>query len=141
MKAFGKEFLKRGLVAAAGGPVILAVIYGILGATGVVEYLIPAQVCMGVLSVTLMAFIAAGITAVYQAEQLPLLSAMAIHGVVLYLDYLVMYLLNDWIPRDLTAIGIFSAVFAVGFVTIEACIYISVKKKTDSLNSRLQKEN
>ena len=141
MKAFGKEFLKRGLVAAAGGPVILAVIYGILGATGTVAYMTPDQVCMGVLSVTVMAFIAAGITAVYQAEQLPLVSAMVIHGAVLYLDYLIMYLLNSWIPRNLTAIGIFSAVFVVGFVVIEACIYFSVKKKTDSLNRQLQREN
>ena len=33
MKKFWKEFLLRGLVAAAGGPVVLAIIYGILGAT------------------------------------------------------------------------------------------------------------
>ena len=39
MKKFWKEFVLRGLTCAAGGPVVLAIIYGILGATGAVEAL------------------------------------------------------------------------------------------------------
>ena len=37
MKQFLSMFCKRGLSAAGGGPVILALIYGILGATGEVQ--------------------------------------------------------------------------------------------------------
>ena len=44
MKKFWKEFLFRGLICAAGGPVVLAIIYGILGATGTVEYFSPSEV-------------------------------------------------------------------------------------------------
>ena len=36
MKQYCLTFLKRGLLAASGGPLILAMIYGILGANGIV---------------------------------------------------------------------------------------------------------
>lgn len=134
-----KEFLKRGLVAAWGGPFILAIIYGILGVTGAVETLTPYEVCTGVISVTLMAFIAAGVTAVYQSERLPLPSAILIHAGVLYLDYLVMYLFNSWIPRNRTAIGVFSVIFAAGFALVWLIIYCVERKRIVGLNKKLKK--
>ena len=135
---YAKDFLHRGLLAAAGGPVILAIIYGALGAAGTVETLSPAEVCTGVLSITLMAFIAAGITTVYQIERLPLLSAILIHAGVLYLDYLIMYLLNGWIPEDPGGIGIFSAIFAAGYAAVWLCIWLGIRAKTKRLNQKLQ---
>ena len=138
MKKFLLEFIKRGLVAAAGGPIILAIVYGSIGANGVVTSLPPREVCVGILTVTLMAFIAAGITAVYQTERLPLMSAILIHAGVLYLDYLIMYLLNSWIPRNLTAIAIFTAIFAAGFTLVWVFIYLSIKSKTDRINQNLK---
>lgn len=137
MKKYVTEFLKRGLMAAAGGPVVLAIVYGMLGNAGVIESLSPTEVTTGILSVTLMAFIAAGITVVYTAESLPLISAILIHAGVLYLDYLLMYLLNSWIPRDFTGIGVFTAIFAAGFAVIWLVIYVCIKAKTDSINKKL----
>ena len=137
MKAFIPDFLKRGLAAAAGGPVILAIIYGILGATGTVEALAPGEVCMGILTITLLAFVAAGLTGLYQLERLPLASAIMIHGGCLYLSYLVTYLLNRWIPRDFKAIGIFSAVFAGGYALVWLCIYLVTQAKINRLNKKL----
>lgn len=136
-KKFFAEFLKRGLMAAAGGPVVLAIIYGILGATGVVETLTPGEVTRGILSITLMAFIAAGITAIYTAENLPLFSAILLHGGVLYLDYLIMYLLNNWIVRSSTAIAIFTGIFVAGYAAVWLVIYAITKAKTDRLNRKL----
>lgn len=138
MKKFIKEFILRGLMCAAGGPLVLAIIYGILGTTGEVASLTPHDVSMGILSITLLAFIAAGITAVYQMEQLPLLSAILLHGGVLYLDYLLMYLLNEWIPRDFTGIGIFTAIFVVGYAVIWLGIYFFTNANTKKINSKLQ---
>jgi len=133
-----REFFKRGMMAAWGGPVILAIIYGILGATKVVESLTPREVCLGVLSITLMAFIAAGVTAVYQSERLPIPSAILIHAGVLYLDYLVMYLFNSWIPRNWRAIGIFTVAFAVGFALVWMIIYCVERKRIVGLNKKLK---
>ena len=104
MKKYVLEFLKRGLYAAAGGPVVLAVIYGILGAVGVIESLSPNQVMTGVLSATVLAFTASGITMIYTVEQLPLIHAILLHGGVLYLDYILIYLLNGWLKHQLIPI-------------------------------------
>jgi hypothetical protein len=135
MKPFFKDFFLRGLTAAAGGPVILAIIYGILGQCGVIETLTPGEVCIGILSITLMAFIAGGITLVYTMEQLPLPMAILIHGGVLYLDYLLMYLLNDWIPKD--GIGIFTLIFVLGYAAVWLVIYLSIRIKTAQINKKL----
>ena len=140
MKKYAIEFCKRGLMAAAGGPVVLAIVYGCLGGAGVVASLSPGKVCLGILTVTLMAFIAAGITVVYSAERLPLSSAILIHAGVLYLDYLLMYLLNSWIPRDLAAIGTFTAIFATGYALVWLVIYLSTRAKTNRLNQQLRGE-
>lgn len=137
MKSFWKEFLLRGLMVAAGGPVVLAIIYGILGAAGTVRTLSPAEVCTGILSITVMAFIAAGITAIYQTERIALPFAIAIHAAVLYADYLIMYLLNNWLPRSPEAYGIFTAIFAAGFALVWVVIYCITKAKTDALSKQL----
>ena len=50
MKKYITEFLKRGLMAAAGGPLILAMIFGVLGTTGAVTVLTPSEVCMGIVT-------------------------------------------------------------------------------------------
>ena len=132
MKSFFKEFFKRGFISAWGGPFILAIIYYIVGRTENIENIPINEVSLGILSITLMAFIAGGITAIYQSEKLPLASSIMIHAAVLYLDYLIMYLLNDWIPRS--EIGFFTVIFAAGFAIIWVIIYFFSKRKIDSLN-------
>ncbi|MBP1570194.1 MAG: DUF3021 domain-containing protein [Oscillospiraceae bacterium] len=132
MKSFFKEFFKRGFISAWGGPFILAIIYYIVGRTENIENIPINEVSLGILSITLMAFIAGGITAIYQSEKLPLASSIMIHAAVLYLDYPIMYLLNDWIPRS--EIGIFTSIFAAGFAIIWVIIYFFSKRKIDSLN-------
>lgn len=138
MKKFAKEFLFRGLIAASGGPIVLAIVYGLLGATGTVGSFSPAEVCMGILTVTLLAFIVAGMTAIYQLEQLPLISAILIHGAGLYATYILIYLLNGWLKHQLTPILIFTAAFVVGYALIWCLIYFFTKSKTKQLNQKLQ---
>ena len=134
MKSFFKEFFKRGFISAWGGPFILAMIYYIVGRTENIENIPVNEVSLGILSITLMAFISGGITAIYQSEKLPLASSIMIHAAVLYLDYLIMYLLNDWIPRS--EIGIFTAIFAGGFALVWFIIYLCIRKQADGINSR-----
>lgn len=140
MKKFAKEFLLRGLLAAAGGPVVLAIVYGILGATGTVSSFSPSEVCMGILTVTLLAFTVAGMTAIYQLEQLPLPSAILIHGAGLYAAYILIYLINGWLQQQLIPILIFTAVFIAGYAVIWLIVYSVTKAKTEQINQKL-KEN
>ena len=138
MKKYILEFVKRGLMAAAGGPVVLAMIYFALGATGTVTVLSPNEVSLGIMSITLMAFIAAGITMIYTVESLALPMAILIHAGVLYLDYLLMYLLNSWLPRN--AIGMFSVIFFAGFALVWVVIWLCIRGKTKKLNEKMLRQ-
>lgn len=138
MKQYVFGFLRRGLAASVCGPVVLAIVYGILGATGVITTLTPGEVCMGILTVSLLAFIAAGINVVYEIEQLPLFTAILLHGVALYLDYILIYLLNGWLKSELTSVLVFTGVFILGYALIWLIIYTVTKKSTDRLNRKMQ---
>lgn len=137
MKQFRKDFLFRGLMAAAGGPIVLAIVYGILGATGTVSSFSPREVCLGILTVTLLAFIVAGMTAIYQLERLPLTSAILIHGAALYAAYILIFLLNGWLKHQLVPIAIFTAIFVAGYAVIWLIVYTTIKRKTASINKKL----
>lgn len=138
MKKFWKEFLLRGLMAAAGGPVVLAIIYGILGAAGQVEALAPSDVCMGILSITALAFVAAGMTAVYKMEQLPLPTMILLHGGVLYIIYVVTYLLNGWLVNQLKPVLVFTGIFIGGYGLIWTIIYRVERAKAEKINQKLR---
>ena len=139
MKKFWKEFLFRGLLFAWGGPVILALIYGVLGAAGTVESFSPREVCMGILSITLLAFTAAGMTAVYRMEQLPLPMKILLHGGALYIAYILTYLLNGWLQNALVPILVFTGIFAAGYALVWLVIYLVEKARADKLNKLLCK--
>jgi len=138
MKKFWKEFFLRGLLCAAGGPLVLAIIYGILGTTGEVTLLSPGTVCMGILTITLLAFIVAGITAIYQMEQLPLPIMILLHGGALYIAYLLTYLINGWLMKQLIPILVFTGIFLAGYALIWAIVYCIEKAKADKLNKLLK---
>ena len=139
MKKFWKEFLFRGLICAGGGPLVLAIIYGILGAAGTVESFSPNEVCMGILTITLLAFITAGMTAIYQMEQLPLPIMILLHGGALYIAYILTYLFNGWLVNQLTPILIFTGIFIAGYALIWLIIYCVEKAKTEALNKVIKK--
>ena len=139
MKKYIMEFLRRGLITCGFGPIVLAILYLILNANGELSTLGIDQVCIGIFSLTALAFIAGGMNAVYQIESLPLMPAIFIHGIVLYVSYLVTYLLNDWLELGAIPILVFSAIFVVGYLAIWAVIYAIVKKNTAKINEILQK--
>ena len=138
MKKHVVELIRRGMMAAWGGPVILAIIYACLGSNGVVETLTVKEVCMGILSSAVMAFIAAGIPVVYQVEQLPLPMAILIHCGVLYLDCILVYLINGWLPGQRKHILIFTGIFLVCYAIIWLIIYCIEKSKAKKLNKMLK---
>ena len=139
MKKFWKEFLFRGLICAGGGPLVLAIIYGILGAAGTVESFSPNEVCMGILTITLLAFITAGMTAIYQMEQLPLPIMILLHGGALYIAYILTYLLNGWLQKSIVPILVFTGIFVAGYALIWLIIYCVEKAKTEALNKVIKK--
>ena len=140
MKKCILEFMRRGLAACGLGPIVLAILYLIMGRTGALELLRVDQVCIGIFSLSALAFIAGGMNVLYQIERLPLMVAILIHGSVLYVSYLATYLVNSWLEWGLTSILVFSGIFVVGYFAIWAVIYSIIKKNTDQINELLKQK-
>jgi len=140
MKKVILEFLRRGLIGCGFGPLVLAVLYLILQKQGLLQTLSVNQVCLEIFSISALAFIAGGMNIVYHIEQLPLMVALSIHGLVLYFSYLATYLLNGWLNRGMTPILVFSAIFVLGYLAIWAVIYGVIKHKTARLNAKLNQK-
>lgn len=136
MKKFIKEFALRGMTFAWGGPAVLAIVWFCLGKAGAASSLTVGEAVLGVFSTLVMAFIAAGISIVYQMEKLPKAFAGLIQFGVLYLDYLGFYLLNGWLPVE--KVWIFTGIFVVGFIGIWLSIFIPIKVKVDKLNRMMK---
>ena len=139
MKKIILEFLRRGFVACGLGPMVLAVLYLILQRNGVIEMLTVNEVCVGIVSLSALAFLAGGMNVIYQVERMPLMAAILIHGGVLYVSYLLTYLVNGWLEWGITPILVFTGIFALGYLVIWGIIYFVIRKKTDKLNEGLKK--
>lgn len=139
MKKTVKEFLRRGIAACGLGPIVLAILYLILQHNGVVELLTVNEVCVGIFSLSVLAFIAGGMNVIYQIERLPLMVAILIHGGVLYVSYLATFLVNNWLESGITPVLIFTGIFVIGYLLIWAVIYSVIKRSTVKLNESLKK--
>lgn len=140
MKKVALVFLRRGVMSCGVGPIILAVLYLILHHNGVVENVSVKELCVGIFSLSALAFIAGGINALYQLERLPLMAAILIHGSVLYVSYLVTYLVNGWLEWGRLPVLVFTGIFVVGYLVIWAVIYFVIKRKTKNLNEMLKEK-
>ena len=140
MKPLFTEFFRRGLTACGFGPLVLAVLYLILEQQGAIETLTVSQVCIGIFSLSGLAFIAGGMNVLYQIERLPLMVAISIHGGVLYLSYLATYLLNGWLEWDTAPILVFSGIFVLGYLAVWAVIYSTTRRRTQHLNAILKQK-
>lgn len=140
MKNYILEFVRRGLVAFGVGPIILAMVYLIMQSKGMIYSVTVNEMCLGIFSLSVLAFIAGGMNIVYQIEQLPLTVAILTHGVVLYISYLVTYLVNDWLAVGITPILVFTAIFIVSYFVIWMIIYSITKRNTDRVNEMLKKK-
>ena len=140
MRRIISEFCRRGLMACGLGPLVLAALYLILDHQGVIAALSVSEVCLGIVSLSALAFIAGGMNVLYQIERLPLMTAILIHGGVLYMSYLGTYLINGWLEWGTSPILVFSAIFVLGYLLIWAIIYSVTKKRTTRLNEKLKQK-
>ncbi|MDD6061712.1 MAG: DUF3021 domain-containing protein [Oscillospiraceae bacterium] len=127
-----KDFMMRGLMASVGGPVILALVYRSLPA----QTLRVQEVCLGILTSALMAFIAGGISVLYDLEKLPLLAATFLHAAVLFADYILIYLLNGWIKP--AQILLFTGIFFGGYFAVWLLVWQIIRMRVKRINRRMQ---
>jgi len=140
MKQIVLDFIRRGLTACGFGPLVLAVFYLILHRQGLLETLSVGEVCLGIFSLTALAFIAGGLNALYQIERLPLMAAVTLHGSILYISYLGTYLLNGWLAWGIAPFLVFTAIFLLGYLVIWAIIYAVTRRNTKKINAVLEQK-
>ena len=140
MKKYILDFFRRGLSACGLGPIVLAILYLILQRQGAIATLTVNQVCVGIFSLSTLAFVAGGMNTLYQMERLPLMVAILIHGSVLYISYLGTYLLNNWMEWGMIPVLVFSGIFIVGYLIRWLIIYSIIKRNTEQINEVLKKK-
>ena len=140
MKKALLDFLRRGLMACGFGPLVLVILYRVLQRQGVLTVLRVDQVCLGILSVSALAFVAGGMNVLYRLERLPLMAAVLIHGIVLYAGYLVTYLINGWLDWGILPILVFTGIFVAGYFLIWLIINSVIKRNTAKINEMLKKK-
>ena len=133
-----KDFFHRGLMFSGFGPMILGVIYFVLQYSVKDFSLDGGQVFTAIISTYLLAFIQAGASVLNQIETRYPILMMGAHLSVLYASTLGAYLVNSWIPFKPEALGIFTAVFTIGYAVIWLTVYISVKGVSRKLNGKLK---
>lgn len=132
-----KKFCLNGLMFGGLGPLIYAIVFIGLGFSGVVDTITREELVLGIFTSYLMAFIASGIGVLYEIEKLPLLFSTLLHMIILYVDYIVIYLINGWIKNDSLSIIIFTSIFFGGYIIIWCLVYFLLKYHLKKINSRL----
>ncbi len=138
MNKYLKEFLHRGMAFGGFGPIIAGIVYLILSYTLEGFSLSGLEVFTAIASTYLLAFIQAGASVFNQIEDWPLAKSLLCHFATLYVAYVGCYLLNSWIPFDVTVLLIFTAIFAVAYFVIWITVYLAVRATSKKMNQKLQ---
>ena len=132
------KFFLRGLLFSGLGPIIYGIVMMILYLCGVNTLSDGLMIFNGVISTFLIGFICAGTSIVWEEEKLGLGFASLIHGSALYLCYLGMYLLNNWIPRNPISVLLFTAIFITTYLIIWLIIYLVEKNRAKKFTAHLK---
>ncbi|MBQ8287781.1 MAG: DUF3021 domain-containing protein [Clostridia bacterium] len=139
MNKYLKIFLHRGLVFGGFGPIILAIIYATLQQTLPDFSVSGTDVCLGIVSTYLLAFLQAGGSVFNQIEHWSPARSTLCHFGLLYVAYVLCYLLNTWIPFRAEVIGIFTAIFVAGYFVIWFTVWLCVRVAGKRLNRMLRR--
>ncbi len=138
MNKYVKSFLIRGLIFSGFGPVVLGIVFAILGVTLPNFSVGGAEVLIAILSTYLIAFVQAGATVFNQIEEWSVPKSMLCHLLSVYLVYLFAYLVNSWITPDLWVILTFTLIFLAIFFVIWLTVYLIVRGTEKRLNNKLR---
>ena len=133
-----RDFFFRGLLFGGFGPVIAGIVFLVLHLTLKDLTLTGFQVFTAIVSTYLLAFVHAGASVFNQIESWPLAKSTLCHFGLLYIAYVLCYIINSWIPFEPLVLGIFTAIFAVGYAVIWLAVYVSIRVTVKRLNRSLR---
>ena len=138
MNKYLKSFFHRGLVFSGLGPVVMGIIYLILENTVENFSLNGDEAFSAIISTYLLAFIHAGASVFNDVEHWSIAKSMFFHFSVLYAAYSLCYLINSWIPFDITVFLIFTAIFVVAYFAVWLTVLICVRAASKKFNQKLK---
>ena len=141
MKKYAGDFFRQRLVSFGFGPLVLAVVYLCLQKSGVMQSITVDEASLGIFSTAVLAFVIGGAKVIYDIERLPIMLAVLLHGSILYVSYITVYLINGWLKWGATPVLVFTVVFVVGYLLIMALILTTIKRRTARLNKMLQQKH
>ena len=133
-----RDFFFRGLLFGGFGPIIAGIVFLVLHFTLQDLTLTGLQVFTAIVSTYLLAFVHAGASVFNQIESWPLAKSTLCHFGLLYIAYVLCYVINSWIPFEPLVLGIFTAIFAVGYAVIWLAVYVSIRVTVKRLNRSLR---
>ena len=133
-----RDFFFRGLLFGGFGPIIAGIVFLVLHFTLKDLTLTGLQVFTAIVSTYLLAFVHAGASVFNQIESWPLAKSTLCHFGLLYVAYVLCYVINSWIPFEPLVLGIFTAIFAVGYAVIWLAVYVSIRVTVKRLNRSLR---
>ena len=134
---YAVAFLHRGMLFGGLGPLVLGIVYWILGFSIEGFSLAGSEVCSGIVSTYLIAFVHAGTSVFHEVEHWSLPRWMFYQLGALYLVYTLAYLINDWIPFEPLVLLLYTVGFALVYFLISAIVIVSVKQVEKRLNESL----
>ena len=134
-----KAYLHRGLLFGGFGPIVVAIVYAIVGVATKDNLITTTNFLLATISSYILAFLVAGSSMFYQIEHWGLTKASLLHALSLYVAYLCCYLLNSWIAFDIIDVLVFTGIFIAGYLLIWLIIYISIKHTEKKLNKKVEK--
>lgn len=137
MNKYVKEFLHRGLMFSGFGPIIAGIIYCVLSYTLKDFSLGGMDVFIAIVSTYLLAFVHAGSSVFNQIEHWGIMKSLLCQLGTLYVAYLICYLINSWLPFDITVVAIFTAIFVSTYLVIWGIVYLCVKGNAKKLSEKL----
>ena len=138
-KTYGKIFLRRGLMFGGFGPIIMGLIYLALDNQYTDFAPTGSEIFLGILSTYLLAFVQAGASVFNQIESWSVLKSLLCHLSTLYVAYTICYLANAWLTYSWAVIGIYTAIFIVGYALIWTIVYCCVRVSAKRLNVKIKK--
>ena len=132
-----KEFFHRGMMFGGFGPIIMGIIYSVIQRTESGFSLNGDEVFCAIISTYIIAFVQAGASVLNQIDTCYPLLMTGAHLAILYVTYVCAYLINSWIPFRSDALGIFTAVFVIGYAAVWLTVCIAIKTVSKKLNRKL----
>ncbi len=134
---YTKDFLKRGMAFGGFGSIIGGIVFLTLHFTLPDFSLSGYEAFLAIVSTYVLAFLQAGASVFNQIEEWPLQKSLFWHFLTIYVAYIGVYLINAWIPFELSFVLIFTAIFVVTSFAIWLTVYFLVKRQSHELNEKL----